>query len=169
MKKRRAFTLIELLIVTAIVPVIAVALVSLVSKIGQSREYFRDHLDQREAEAQVLRMWREDVALATEIKPSADPSSFALVRLDAAGAPLSVRYLRENDSIYRVAESLAQKPNAPRQKLAEEVTSLRFSASASPCSIEWTTEYRDGASVRPRTHSGLATPLKTPLAKEKSI
>lgn len=161
--RRRAFTLIELLIVVGIMSIASVAVFGLINGLGQARQRTEDRLAAQIQVNAAMARWRTDVALAT--RASLDPAGTAMTLWHARpeGGELAVAYaLSPAGALTRTASAApeaAQAAAAPPETLADSCRNLKFTPLGRGYRMEWTIERGDGVQTWRWPQSLIATPL----------
>ena len=161
-KSPAAFTLVELLIVLAIVPISTLALAYLINGIGINRDRLEMRMDADEAARATLATWRQDVAAAKHIALDADGKAMVIARLGEDDKPTTVTYEADGSGdLVRLAKQ-ASEPGPPPSPgiLARGVTDLQFSKESTvACRIRYAVESSDGLQAWRSEYHGFATPL----------
>ncbi len=161
--RRSGVTLIELLIVVAIIVTIVPATVEFHSRIQAAAQRGAGKHEARIVAAEMLRFWREDVAMSAEVRILSEGKVMEIVRPGETGADLEIRYeLDESGVIMRRLRSEGS-PEVARP-LARGAAGLRFESVGRGYRVDWVQEYRDGIYPLKWPGGGFAAPLS--LGKE---
>lgn len=153
-RRSSAFTLIELAIVLAIVPLAAAGFYSLYKALNTTQLRLEDAHERRIALSGVERRWRDDIALAGEVRITDEGARVAIRRLTAQGEPYAVIY-EERDG--KVIRSAGKDSVPPSRSLP--VTSARFTRSGRGVALRLLREEEDGFAMRKRESVIWGTPL----------
>lgn len=157
-KTPRGFTLIELLIVIGIIGLLYPAAFMLHGRLRESARFTGDRLEEREDATRTLRFWRNDVAVAREVRIEDEGRVMRVERLSKDGAALSIRYgLTKAGHIAREVRKGEAEPI--ERTVGRHAADLRFETIGRGYEIHWTTVYRDELKTLKHTHAGTATPL----------
>ena len=159
-RTRLAFTLIELMITTAIISMMFASGFALHSQFGAVRQRLSQRIDAGEAALRALTRWRRDVALAGNIELADAGRSMTIRFPDPDGPAERVRYhWTDAGHLVRMVQSDAP-GRAPREQvLARNVSDVRFQQVGRGYRLAWVTRYDDGMQKWSWHHGGLATPL----------
>lgn len=163
MRRSRAFTLIELLIVVGILMLITGTGMALQNHLAEQRVWQEEHMNAEDTLVTLGQRWRDDVALARaiDVQRSADATS-CTIRLTQGtpAAPRTVTYhWQAGGAIMRSAPSSANAPAAPH-RLATQVASCDVVNEGRLWRLAWRIEATDGLSRRDWDYTVLATPLE---------
>ncbi|MCX7044552.1 MAG: prepilin-type N-terminal cleavage/methylation domain-containing protein [Candidatus Sumerlaeota bacterium] len=169
---RSGFTMLELMIVVAIIPILSVGFMMLMLALDQSRERLETRLNINEESECVRALWREDVALASRIEITSGGQAMTIHRSGVADGVLTLRYaieggvLRRSDLQAGGAES-ARGANTNARALARNISDLRFERIGAGCQMSWTANDHDGAQRWQWPQTVFATPVLGKSAKDK--
>ena len=160
-KSFAAFTLVELLIVLAIVPISTLALVLLVNGIGINRDRLEMRMDADEAARKTLATWRQDVAAAKRIASDDEGRAMVITRFNDQDAPTTVTYLlaKNKDLVRLIMEAKEEQPAPSFQLLARGVADLQFTTLGRAFRLRYAAESSDGLQSWRSEYAGYATPL----------
>jgi len=149
-KSRAGFTLIELLIVVAIFTVFSASAMTFYTRLREAEDYNIEKMNAMEDEQKILRVWREDIALAQRMEISPDAAMLSVFR----GAPeTEVRYACANARLTRNVGTTSQ------TLLSTNVDGLHFEKNGRAIRIGWNSVYNDGVRKTTTAHSAIGTPL----------
>lgn len=152
-----AFTLVELLIVCAILPIASIGAYGLISRVEAAGGQIRWQNDAFEAGSSSARLWKQDVALASEVEIAADGGSMILARAAAGGGVLRIEYGLNRGNLERRFRS----PQPKVQRLASEVSKLSFARTGEGYKIAIAIRRADGERVLNCQTEAYATQLVT--------
>lgn len=155
---RRAFTLIELLIVVAILLVLTPAIFAFIAAIESTNDRTGAHISASERAAATIVRWRADIALSSRVEIGDGGRSMTIHRRSDDGQPLVVRYaVVEEERLVR--EIISGGDDAPDERLAESADDIAFEAIDGGYRVSWATLYRNGIQTQSWRHAAFATPL----------
>ncbi len=156
--RRRAFTLIELMIVVAILAILTPSIFAFIAAIESTNDRTGAHINASERAAATIVRWRADVALASRLEIGDDGHSMTIHRRSDDGQPLIVRYaVLEEERLVR--ETVSGGDGAPDEQLAELAADLAFETVDGGYRLSWATLYRNGIQTQTWRHAAFATPL----------
>ncbi len=150
-----AFTLIELLISTAMVSIIAVSMYGFVVTLHDADQYLTDRSDALEKGQRAIRTWRTDVEFSFRNAIEPDGQSMTVWRSGPAGNEYSIQYsLTEANELFRVDESKGRE-----ERLCVGLAELQFAQIGRAISVDLEFQSSDGVRNRKWDMAAFATPL----------
>jgi prepilin-type N-terminal cleavage/methylation domain-containing protein len=150
-----AFTLIELMIVTAIVPIIAVSMYAFVIKLNDAGDYLASRTDALEQGQRAIRIWRTDVEFSSRCTIDPEGQGMTVWRHDAAGGEYSIEYT------FAQAGELIRRDETKEieERLCVGLAASRFGQSGRASRIDLEFRSSDGLRNREWDMAAFATPL----------
>lgn len=158
MRARGAFTMIELLIVVAILPVITFAVYTMVGRLEARGDQVRARMNATEEGSRALMQWRADVMLSARAEVGSGGQAMTIARIDAEGAERVIQY-SVNTSGELQRKTLV--PEAETRTLARNVAALEFEAEGTGFGAKLTIETNDGTRAVRVTQEAYSTPHST--------
>ncbi|MCE5228609.1 prepilin-type N-terminal cleavage/methylation domain-containing protein [bacterium] len=147
---RRAFTLIELLIVVSIIMVISVPVYRIVSRTMGAHRHFDQRMALQAGARDAIDAWHRDVSLAASITPAPDGKSVVIRQGDSA---------RDIEYVFSGGRFLRRQANTVDRLFANHVVESAFQPEGGTWRLSWTVEDSDGLNTWRRTFGAIAAPL----------
>lgn len=161
-RRRRAFTLVELLISVGILAMVFGAGYAMIEGLGRSGARLEARIDAAEAGENFLRAWRADVAASASAEIGDGGASMTIRRRAESGATREIVYR------FDAATACAIREEGAKQKiLVSGATGLAFTQLGAGYSARLTSGWHDGMQKWEWKKSGFAAPL-APAAPEKA-
>ena len=158
--RRRAFTLIELLICTAILAILMPVTFGVLNHLGALQARLQGRADAIDDATRAIALWRADVTLSRKVQASSDSSAIQIDRLDSEGRTISVRYEQTPDSqLIRMIVPAPDGDASARKVLARHVEGVTFAPQGRGWRMTWNSVIDDAAAGYRLEHGALATPL----------
>ena len=154
--RSKGFTLVELLIVVAIVLVLGGSALEVQSRLRESRERMIDRMNAADSASRTVRQWRTDVAAATRVDLVDESRTMRIWIADEDGSEMVVRYFLSVDAaLVRLIEG----PDARPEVLCPSSRALRFESIGRGFAMRWNVDWEDGIRRWSVEKGGYATPL----------
>lgn len=149
MKRRAAFTLIELIIVFGIITLFSGAVYTVFSRMMVVHDTFDRRIAIQTRGNNALDAWRKDVSLAGSVSLAPDGRGVTVT----TGPETQIEYLFADKKLLRRA------PGSADQVLADQVVASAIEPVGGAWRISWTAEDSDGVRTWRRQFGALAAPL----------
>jgi prepilin-type N-terminal cleavage/methylation domain-containing protein len=155
-RRSAAFTMIELLIVIAIVPIVSAAMYLMIGRLHTAGDQLQMRINAAEEAQYTAARWRADVALASRVEIDSPGASMNVFRKNQDGTEATVQYaVNDRGEIERVTAGEESK----REILARGIGSLEFRAAGSGFAMKLAARTHDGTREFKWEHEAFATPL----------
>ena len=153
---RRAFTMIELLIVSAIIPIASLATYGLVSTLNNGRMRTEAHIDASESSAMLRARWQADIEMALRVELAEEGNSISMYRSGEDGKEVQIRYALTGKGRIERAEG-----NGKPEILCAPATELKFTKIGAGYRAGWKIAFDDGAMQMTWEKRAFGAPLLT--------